>query len=569
MFGWRGVSRMLLKALFSALLVVRWVDAYPCDGRSFLVSSNPTKYCNGVVSAWSGGTDTLTGGCNHWVNGSVDDCKCETVNYGVLCGCSQCLRAATDCTACSGPNTHVVAVCGCTDEVTCSDTQCACNAGYTSTIGDIKTNGCAVICSGCEEGQYVSTVCPPSQTVCSNCEVGKYQSKSKPTAIDQSPTACDYCPSGYACMSPAMQGLGGAVACMPSSTDLSKTHTTPYVCSNCLNGDYGCRDYKVSCPMGTFFDASKALDKACQQCPRGKYQDSVRTLFKNDLTITSCATCEAGKYANLGATTCIMCEAGKYADLGGASACEGCAPGSYSNIDGATACTLCGPGTYSGNDAVAVGNDLCNQTIAGTYVSGYGATAASVAESGIYGLSMDHLWIICWHLYAFLLTLYLPGRYTSAGGATSSMSCCTPAAGCKKACLINGGQNCGDSQGATVNFYAKSVAYCDFCTIGHFFDSSTKKCASCVLGETFCLGGGADAQVCRGAPPAASGQFASQNCSTTHNDTWEACSASCPPGEFMITNCTKYANIKCQRCESCDVTPRSYNFMVSRVCSYL
>ena len=171
-----------------------------------------------------------------------------------------------------------------------------------------------------------------------------------------------------------------------------------------------------------------------------------------------------------------------------------------------------------------------------------------------------------------MLILRLPGTYASAVGATSSVSCCTPAAGCKKACLpfivMNNDNNCGAGVGATGNskptyFVGAGEAYCDFCPNGTFFNDETKKCVRCVLGVSFCSGGGADAQVCRGAPPAASGQFASTNCSTTHNDFWEDCSVSCPVGEFMTTNCTKYANRKCQRCEACDVTPRSYNFMVS------
>ena len=197
-------------------------------------------------------------------------------------------------------------------------------------------------------------------------------------------------------MSAAMQGSGGAVECTKPSDALT-THTNPYVCIDCLSlsTNEGCRDYVVSCPMGTFFDASTV---ECKQCEAGKYQTSARIRHMGDLgDITSCTTCEAGKYTlpqNSGATTCIMCEAGKYSTaLGRVSECDGCAKGSYSNIDGATACTQCGPGSYSGNEA-AVGNDHCDQTIKGTYVSGYGATAASVAVSGIYGLSVGYLWAV-------------------------------------------------------------------------------------------------------------------------------------------------------------------------------
>ena len=39
--------------------------------------------------------------CNHWINGGVDDCKCDTEGVtDTSCGCSWCLQSVADCGNC-------------------------------------------------------------------------------------------------------------------------------------------------------------------------------------------------------------------------------------------------------------------------------------------------------------------------------------------------------------------------------------------------------------------------------------------------------------------------------------
>ena len=111
-------------------------NAYPCDGRSFLIADgNPQqKFCKNVESAWSGGFWAAKRGCNPPGSTAVyGTCQCDTVDEPYSrCGCSWCLKDETGCTGCpSDKNQRSVAnSCGCSDYRTCSDTRCECLAGY-------------------------------------------------------------------------------------------------------------------------------------------------------------------------------------------------------------------------------------------------------------------------------------------------------------------------------------------------------------------------------------------------------------------------------------------------------
>ena len=94
-------------------------------------------------------------------------------------------------------------------------------------------------------------------------------------------------------------------------------------------------------------------EKACQQCPPGKFQTATGSAV--------CIDCEAGKYSvAVGASTCSgsLCAAGKYGPLGSTSSaaatCTSCTAGKFQPTEGSSNCTSCGAGKYASSAGLSV-----------------------------------------------------------------------------------------------------------------------------------------------------------------------------------------------------------------------
>jgi hypothetical protein len=142
-------------------------------------------------------------------------------------------------------------------------------------------------------------------------------------------------------------------------------YTDPY-------GDsYECPE-PAACVAGTYSEDGKNAggDKACQQCPPGKYQSAAEQ--------TECINCEAGTYsAATASTVCFNCEAGQYKATAGVNiACDECEAGKYKATAGVnTACDNCEAGQYKATAGV---NIACDECEAGTYSE----AGASVCTDG-------------------------------------------------------------------------------------------------------------------------------------------------------------------------------------------
>ena len=215
--------------------------------------------------------------------------------------------------------------------------------------GSFKASYGFEACSPCSEGTYASGF---GSTACQYCEEGTYSILS----------ACENCSNGV------LEHASGMIGCLAIGCEagyvLNWDHTA---CVDCpLNwtiiSDGGCvpeafhecpdgfvpnwdESACVACPENWTFTSSggcvspecpspmvlAAYGGDCVPCQSGWYRTGPST----------CQTCQAGKYSDMGSTSCYDCVAGKIS-IGGGKECTACPPGSYyAPMSGMSACLLC------------------------------------------------------------------------------------------------------------------------------------------------------------------------------------------------------------------------------------
>eukprot|EP01045_Picozoa_sp_COSAG04_P013969 COSAG04_NODE_1020_length_8729_cov_2.983082_3_plen_1985_part_00 len=130
---------------------------------------------------------------------------------------------------------------------------------------------------------------------------------------------------------------------------------TVYRCFQCVAG-------KTTVDADGVFSTSGA--QACSNCAAGKYDHDSQAE-------TECQGCSAGTASTEGETTCASCDAGKYAGAE-SSQCTDCAAGQFDNdSNSSTVCAACSAGRKS-----AAGQDSCALCPAGKE-AGVGSTACT------------------------------------------------------------------------------------------------------------------------------------------------------------------------------------------------
>jgi hypothetical protein len=145
-------------------------------------------------------------------------------------------------------------------------------------------------------------------------------------------------------------------------------------CMPCLEGTYSREGSKqcTLCPAGTFSDSQQASSPdTCVTCPA----DSVADIDGS----SSCAPCDIGFGAPVGAVTCTRVPPGTFNDGSGTQFCP---PGKYSNETGSASCTDCPLGSYSR----ALGGDRpsCSPCPIGTFGDTTGAAECKHCQEGTY-----------------------------------------------------------------------------------------------------------------------------------------------------------------------------------------
>ena len=176
-------------------------------------------------------------------------------------------------------------------------------------------------CTRCEAGKAGAT--------CVECDKGKYR-----TGDDTDPKACDDCPKGY------YQDVQGQASCLP-----------------CLPGEFGNETGMQAChkcDVGTVSATSKSWN--CSDCDAGS--------SSNLAGGAKCTPCGAGKYSNTTGQKCTGCDKGRYRASGDTDpkACDDCPKGYYQDVQGQASCLPCLPGEF-GNET---GMQACHKCDVGT-----------------------------------------------------------------------------------------------------------------------------------------------------------------------------------------------------------
>ena len=137
------------------------------------------------------------------------------------------------------------------------------------------------------------------------------------------------------------------------------------------------------CPSGQYRSGDSFHPRACNECPKGKYQPSVgkaacikcppgRTASGNGQT--ACETCEVGRFNPLyGQDQCNDCSNGRYQNQVGQGNCDECPPGKYIEFEKSITCKLCDIGKYQ----VQFGQAECKTCPAGQYQNSIGQSKCS------------------------------------------------------------------------------------------------------------------------------------------------------------------------------------------------
>ena len=267
--------------------------------------------------------------------------------YGGICQRGQFCPAGS-----SSPTT-------CTGGSYCSKSQLSavsgsCNAGHYCTSGATVPSPVAALFSFgdvCPKGNY----CPAGSSTYTACGTGLYL----PYTGAQSSAECIQCPPGYYC---PVTGI---------------TFPTSYVCPA---GYY--------CPLGTTTGTTN-------ECPAGTYcpSGSVQTIqcaagtYQVTPGSSSCITCTAGNYCELGANSLTTCPAGYYCPSGtGYRYSYPCPIGTFNSATGQTSlanCQSCTAGSYCADAGLSAVSGSCNT---GYYCSG-GASVPSPSDLSTSGSS--------------------------------------------------------------------------------------------------------------------------------------------------------------------------------------
>jgi len=244
--------------------------------------------------------------------------------------------------------------------------NCACNAGYTGSNGQV--------CSVCLAGKHKAAVGPSD---CLPCVAGTWSAE-----LGKTDEVCTSCPddsisaesssekTGCLCnMGYSGPDGGPCDACEPGTFKPVKGSDTCDVCSAGFYSELAAARACTSCPNNswTAVEASSLQEDClcnagftgqnggdCVVCEAGK--------AKKDAGSAACDECLADQFSATGATNCTNCPAnsvapalstvvtacqcspGHFGSAGGP--CEECAAGTYTDTANNIACSECGAGTY-------------------------------------------------------------------------------------------------------------------------------------------------------------------------------------------------------------------------------
>ena len=291
---------------------------------------------------------------------------CERGYYKSSSGnfaCSKCEKgtyshktAQSVCTSCPSDSTSPLS--------SISVLQCTCSPGYSGADGSVcipcdpgtfkSLNGTSS-CISCDTGKFAAllgstqcfecTSCPPGQYAkgcselsdgtCHFCRKGTYKSI-------KGTCPCDSCPQ----FSESPLGSLSVDDCLCAPGFFAEASAASNVCTACPPGRstfFGSKSpFDCNCVPGTAEDANGF----CQPCAAGKYKD--------DLALTTCLECPAGKFGLASGSdtsdVCTECDSGTYQANSGSSSCTACPLGTFSADPGASSessgCFFCPIGQY-------------------------------------------------------------------------------------------------------------------------------------------------------------------------------------------------------------------------------
>ena len=235
-----------------------------------------------------------------------------------------------------------------------------------------KRSADGLLCEGCSQGQYTSTITMASQKQCIFCPAGQYQYSLRgtyclkcPVGFTQSGTGketCSACAAGkfasdygstncMSCEVGRYQSENGKSECIDCGLGKVQSSTTSTECDSCLQGQFQNGFGKETCILclpGLFQPAG--AQPTCKECPSGYFIGS-----SGQTSCTACAVGFAISSSGSVGPTCDACSVGKFAENEGSGSCTTCSPGHRCSASGQAAC---GPGTFA--DGV-IGRETCEQ----------------------------------------------------------------------------------------------------------------------------------------------------------------------------------------------------------------
>ena len=237
----------------------------------------------------------------------------------------------------------------------------SCNAGQFEFFGT---------CIDCPVGTKLSGIPSDGPSACEKCTRGKYQSSA-------GSTTCVVCPSGFYSPLPSGTMWSDADSSLCEACpdgylngDDATSATKHYSCDHCdIVGKFASASTAASCdicPAGRW--ATAATITECKACPDGWFNDDAATNEVNHLECFSCPT--IGRYTSK-ISSCKTCEAGRYSKIPFATSCLAC-PGGWFNADPGSDPTqhlTCTVACSNGEKSVSLVSQSCEICAAGKFLT--------------------------------------------------------------------------------------------------------------------------------------------------------------------------------------------------------
>eukprot|EP01047_Picozoa_sp_COSAG01_P025394 COSAG01_NODE_1602_length_9759_cov_35.078157_5_plen_630_part_00 len=237
-----------------------------CPAQKYSSSTGSTS-CSSCLSGRSGYSE------NGWVTSGATQCKAFTCEPGRY-------RGSHDCYPCQPGR-------------------------YQSSRGFTGSS-----CTLCAVGRYRSSRSGTSSSSCSSCSSGKTTSGHGRTSSSDCKSTCEMrgCPTRW-------RGDGD---CDNSCNNAACNHDDGDCRTPCGPGKYMITSGCANCPAGQY-SSSTDRSTSCSLCPAGQYQPSV-----GSTSISSCSTCEQGKFDTDDRKGCSSCPSGQNTTSSGKTSSSDC-----------------------------------------------------------------------------------------------------------------------------------------------------------------------------------------------------------------------------------------------------